>query len=223
MNKKQIAALLIGAALIPALQGCFTLVAAGAATGVLAAIDRRTIGAQTEDETIEWKALSRAREQLGDKAHLNFTSYNRKVLLSGEAISAEIRFQAENIVAKIPNILGVYNEIVVGPPSSFADRSNDAFITSKVKSRSLDNGKFSPARVKVITEAGTTFLLGIVTQEEANAAIDVARTTSGVRKVVNLFEIITLTKARELDKEKDKTADAPADSGTPADQTDGTP
>ena len=199
MKKKLIAALLLGATVLPALQGCFPAVAAGVGTGVMATLDRRSLGTQTEDESIEWKAGSRIGDKLRDRGHFNFTSYDRKVLISGEVASAEIKAEAENIVAGIPNVRGVYNELVVGPSSSLTDRSNDSFITSKIKSRSLDSGKFNPVHVKVVTEAGSAFLLGMVTQAEANAAINVARTTAGVKKVVNLMEIITPAQARELD------------------------
>ncbi len=199
MKKRLVAALLLGATLLPSLQGCFPVVAAGVGTGVAATLDRRTLGTQTEDESIEWKAGSRVGDKLKDRGHFNFTSYNRKVLLSGEAISDEVKSEAERIVASIPNVQGVYNELIVGGSSSLTSRSNDAFITSKVKSRSIDAGKFNPLHVKVVTEAGTVFLLGMVTQAEADAAINVARTTAGVRKVVPLMEIITPAKARELD------------------------
>ncbi len=199
MRKRLVAALLLGATLLPSLQGCFPVVAAGVGTGVAATLDRRTLGTQTEDESIEWKAGSRVGDKLKDRGHFNFTSYNRKVLLSGEAVSDEVKSEAERIVASIPNVQGVHNELIVGGSSSLTSRSNDAFITSKVKSRSIDAGKFNPLHVKVVTEAGTVFLLGMVTQAEADAAINVARTTAGVRKVVPLMEIITPAKARELD------------------------
>ncbi|MDR1368222.1 MAG: BON domain-containing protein [Candidatus Accumulibacter sp.] len=226
MNRKLPAVLFCGMLLAAlTLQGCFPMIATGVTTGLLAAVDRRTVGAQTEDETIEWKAVTRAREQFGDKAHLNFTSYNRKVLVTGEAISPEIRFQAGNIATNIPNVINVYNEVVVGPPSSFVNRSNDAFITSKIKSRSLDSQKFSPVHVKVTTEANVAFLFGIVTQEEAEAAIQVARTTAGVRKVVNLLEIVTPGKAKELDKMNSgaEASETPANLPPREDKTDGTP
>lgn len=199
MKRNLIAALLLGATILPSLQGCFPVVAAGVTTGVMATVDRRSVGTQTEDESIEWKANSRVSEKLGDKAHLNFTSYNRKVLMTGEVPSAEAKVEAERIVAGIPNVQGVHNELVVGAASTYTDRSNDSYITSKIKTRSLDSGKFNPVHVKVVTEAGTAFLLGMVTQAEADAAINVARTTSGVKKVVNLLDIIAPTKARELD------------------------
>ena len=204
MSKKLIAALALGAAVLPALQGCFPIVAAGVTTGVMATVDRRTVGTQTEDETIEWKSSSRAGEKLGNKAHMNFTSYNRKVLITGEVTTDEGKAEAERIVKDVPNVEGVYNELIVGPSSSFTDRSNDAFITTKIKSRSVDNGKYNPLHVKVVTEAGTAFLMGMLTQVEADAAVQVARTTSGVRKVVNLIEIITPAEARAFDiKQKD--------------------
>ena len=199
MKKRLIAALLLGTITLPALQGCFPVVAAGVGTGVAATLDRRTLGTQTEDESIEWKAGSRVGDKLKDRGHFNFTSYNRKVLISGEVVSEEVKSEVERIVASIPNVQGVHNELVVGPSSSLSNRSNDAFITSKVKSRSIDAGKFNPLHIKVVTEAGTVFLLGMVTQAEADAAINVARTTAGVRKVVPLMEIIAPAKARELD------------------------
>lgn len=199
MKKSLIATLLIGATVLPALQGCLPVVAAGVTSGVMATVDRRSLGVQTDDETIEWKANAQVGEKLGDKAHLNFTSYNRKVLMTGEVPNEEARSEAERIVSGLPNVQGVYNELVVGPASSYTNRSNDSFVTSKIKSRSVDAGKFNPLHVKVVTEAGSAFLLGIVTQAEADAAINVARTTSGVKKVINLMEIISPAKARELD------------------------
>ncbi len=199
MKKNLLAALVLGATLLPTLQGCFPLVATGATVGVLAAVDRRSVGTQTEDESIEWKTSARIRERLGDRVHVNITSYNRKVLLTGEAFTEEAKAEVDRITKEVPNVQGTYNELVIGPSSSFSARSNDAFITSKIKSRSIDNGKFNPVHVKVITEAGVAFLLGMVTQAEADAALQVASTTAGVKKVVNLLEIITVARAREID------------------------
>jgi len=216
MKRKLIAALLIGASVLPALQGCFPVVAAGVGTGVSAAVDRRSLGTQTEDESIEWKASSRVGDKLKDRGHFNFTSYNRKVLLTGEVVSEDVRMEAERVVSSIPNVQGVYNELTVGPSSSLTNRSNDAFITSKVKGRSVDSGKFNALHLKVVTEAGTVFLLGLLTQAEADAAIHVARTTAGVKKVVPLIEIIAPAKARELDvaqsSKKQESGPAPIES-----------
>ena len=199
MKKRPIAALLLGAAILPALQGCFPVFAASVGTGVMLAVDRRSLGTQTEDESIEWKASARIGDRMRDRGHFNFTSFNRKVLISGEVVSAELKAEAGKIVAQIPNVQGVYNELIVGPSSSMVDRSNDSLITSKVKSRSVDDGRFNPLHVKVVTEAGTVFLLGMLSPAEADAAIHVARTTSGVRKVVPLLEMLTPAQARELD------------------------
>ena len=208
MKRNLIAVLLLGAALLPALQGCFPVVAAGVGTGVMVTLDRRTLGVQTEDESIEWKAGSRVGDKLRDRGHFNFTSFNRRVLISGETVSEESKVEAKRIVSEIPNVREVFNELIVGPSSSLADRSNDSFVTSKVKSRSVDNGKFNPLHVKVVTEAGTVFLLGMVTQAEADAAIQVARTTAGVKRVIPLFEIITPSRARELDVSRPETKSA---------------
>lgn len=216
MKKHVIAALLLGATALPLLQGCIPVIAAGATAGALSAFDRRSLGTQTEDETIEWKSSARVGEKLGDKVHINFTSFNHKVLLTGEVPSAEDKAEAELIVSGVTNVQGVYNELTVGPISSFSDRSNDSFITSKVKSRMVDSGKFNPVHVKVVTEAGVVFLLGMVTQPEADSAIGVARTTSGVKKVVNLLEIITPARARELDfTQSNSSKPAPAETKTP--------
>jgi len=215
MKKNLIAALLFGATLLPALQGCFPVVAAGVTTGVLATLDRRTLGTQTEDETIELRAGSRLGGKLGDKSHVSVTSYNRKVLLSGEVASAEAKASAETIVSEVPNVQGVYNELTVASPSSYTDRSNDAYITSKIKGRFVDNGKFNPVHVKVVTEAGIAYQLGMVTQTEADAAIGIARTTSGVKKVINLLEIITPAKARELDITQKSSNSAPVENKAP--------
>jgi osmotically-inducible protein OsmY len=199
MKRKILAVAVLGATLLPALQGCFPVVAAGVTTGVMATVDRRSVGTQTEDESIEWKASSRVSEKIKDKTHLNFTSFNRKVLVTGEVPTAEAKAEIDRVVAAVPNVLGVHNEVAVAPLSSYTDRSNDSFITSKVKTRSVDTGKFNPIQLKVVTEASVTYLMGLMTQAEADAAINVARTTAGVKKVVNLIEIITPEKARELD------------------------
>lgn len=199
MKKRLITSLLLGATLLPMLQGCFPVIAAGVTTGVLAAIDRRSIGAQTEDETIEWKAAHNVKQKFGEKVHINYTSYNRKVLLTGEVPSAEIKAEVERTVLAVANVNGAYNELAVSGHTSYSARSNDSYITSKVKGRFIDANRFNVVHVKVVTEAGGVYLLGLVTQREADAAVELARTTSGVMKVINVMEIITENKARELD------------------------
>ncbi|MFA7293054.1 MAG: BON domain-containing protein [Rhodocyclaceae bacterium] len=197
--KRTLIAALLAALLAPALTGCVAAVATGVTSGALAVFDRRSFGAQTEDEGIEWKILGNVMNKYGDKVHLNQTSYNRKVLLTGEVPDEQTRGEIERMAAGMPNVTQVWNELQIGPTSSFQNRSNDAFITSKVKGRFVDGGKFRANLVKVVTEAGTVHLLGMVTRAEADAAIEIARTTAGVKKVVNVMEIISPEQARNLD------------------------
>ncbi len=200
MNRKLVVGLLLGAILLPQLQGCFPLVAAGATGGVLATVDRRTLGTQTEDEAIEWKARSRVNERFGDETHTNFISFNRKVLITGEAANEQVRSEVGRIVSGVPQVQEVHNEMAVAPYSSFAARSNDAFITTKVKGRLVDSKSMKAVHVKVVTEAAIVYLMGIVNQREADATVQVARTTNGVRKVVTLMEVLPDSTIQELDR-----------------------
>jgi len=190
---------LVLVAALPLLQGCFPVVATGVAVGVMTVTDRRTVGTQTEDETIEWKISGRVGERFGDKVHLNVTSYNRKVLLTGEVPNEQTKLDIGEIAAKTENVLVAYNELQVAGISSLTARSSDSYITSKVKTRFIDAGQFSHNRVKVVTEAQVVYLLGIVNENEARSAIYVARTTEGVRKVVNVLEVVSEEEARRLD------------------------
>lgn len=186
-------------ALLPLVQGCFPVVATGVGAGAAMVSDRRTSGAYVEDEGIEWKVSNRIRERLGNSVHVNVTSYNRNVLLTGEAPNETVRGQLDGIVAGVEHVRGVINEVVVGPNSTLTARANDALITSNVKARFVDAGRFSAHNVKVVTEANVVFLMGIVTRSEADAAAEVARTSKGVRKVVRVFEYISDEDARRLD------------------------
>jgi len=177
--------------LAPLLQGCVEMAVVGAGAAVMAANDRRSVGAQTEDQEIELRSDSRIGERFGDKVHVNITSYNRNVLLTGEAPDAATREQIEKLVREITNVRGVVNEIQIAALTPFSSRGNDSYITSKVKARFVDNsGAFSVNHVKVVTEAGVVYLLGLVTRKEADAAVEIARTTGDVRKVVRVFEYI---------------------------------
>lgn len=197
-SRSLLAAALLAAA-VPALQGCFPVVATGVAVGVLAVTDRRSVGTQTDDETIEWKASNRISDRFKDQVHINVTSYNRRVLITGEVPNEQAKGEIADIVAKVDNVQGLWNEVQIAPVSSFSARSNDTFITSKVKTRFVDANQFGPTRVKVVTEAGTVFLLGLVTEAEAKTAIQVARTTDGVRKVVNVMEVLPEAEIRRLE------------------------
>ena len=176
---------------LPVLAGCFGAAAVGVGAGALMIADRRNSETYIADEGIELRAGNRIREKYGDKVHVNVTSYNRMILLTGEVPGAEIKADAEKLASAVPNVKTISNELAIAGPSSFGGRSNDTYITSKVKARFVDANKFSPNHVKVVTEAGVVFLLGLVTQAEANAAVEIARTTGGVQKVVRVLEIIT--------------------------------
>lgn len=197
--KKTLIAALLAALVAPMLTGCVAAVATGVTAGALAAIDRRTFGTQTEDEGIEWKVLGNLMNKYGEKVHVNQTSFNRKVLLTGEVPDEQTKNDIDRLVRGVSGVQDVWNELQIAPPSSFQNRSNDAYITSKVKGRFVDGGKFRANLVKVVTEAGTVHLLGLVTRQEADAAIEIARTTAGVKKVVNVMEVITAEKAKSLD------------------------
>ena len=190
---------LAAAGTLPLLQGCFPVVATGVGAGAAMVADRRTSGSYVEDESIEWKVASRIRERFGNSAHINVTSYNRNVLLTGEAPNDTVRSQLDGVVAGVDNVRGVINEVAVGPNSTLTARGNDTLITSNVKARFLDAGRFSAHNIKVVTEANVVFLLGIVTRAEADAAAEIARTSKGVSKVVRVFEYISDEEARRLD------------------------
>ncbi|MDK9701907.1 MAG: BON domain-containing protein [Sulfuritalea sp.] len=183
----------------PILAGCFGAAAVGVGAGALMLTDRRNPETYVSDEAMEIRALNRINEKYGDKVHVNVISYNRMMLLTGEVPTEAIKADAEKLASGVPNVKSISNELAIAGPSSYGGRSNDSYITSKVKARFVDAGKFQPNHVKVITEAGVVFLLGLVTQAEAAAAVEIARTTGGVQKVVRVFEIISPEQARAID------------------------
>ncbi|MFA7268101.1 MAG: BON domain-containing protein [Sterolibacterium sp.] len=191
------------AALTPGLAGCVGAAAfgvgAGVGTGMMLAVDRRAAETILTDEGIEVRASNRIAEKLGNLSHVNVTSFNRSVLLTGEVPDAAAKAEAEKLTSGVPNVKAISNELQVSGVSSLGSRSSDAYITSKVKARFVDASQFSTNHVKVVTESGAVFLLGLVTQREADAAVEVARTTGGVMKVVRLFEIIGDEEARKID------------------------
>lgn len=188
MNKQTALKLILSATLISQISACVPVVVGGAAAGGVMAADRRTSGIYVEDENIELKALKQIETNLGENAHVNVTSYNRNVLLTGEVPVAESKTKAENLVKEITNTRSVTNEINVGPKSSLGSRSSDSYITSKIKTKFVTENKFPANYVKVVTENSVVYLLGIVTKEEGNAAADIASNTDGVAKVVKVFE-----------------------------------
>ena len=195
------------AAMIPALAGCFGVAAVGVGAGALLAADRRPSETYLTDEAIEVRAGNRIKEQFGKNANIIVTSYNRSVLLIGQVPDAATKAEAEKIASGVPNVKAISNELQVSGVTSLSGDSNDAYITTKVKARFLDANKFATNHVKVVTVAGTVYLLGIVTKREADAAAEIARTTAGVLKVVRVFEIISEEQARQIDNRP--TAEAP--------------
>jgi osmotically-inducible protein OsmY len=189
---------LAAVALSGALSGCAPLILGGAAVSALVAIDRRTSGAQIEDETIELKGSSRLREALGDRAHINVTSYNRQVLLTGEVPSEQAKQQAEQVTGRVENVKGVVNDLAVLPPSSLGQRSSDVLISGKIKASIIDEKDLYVGAFKIVTERGVVYLMGRVTQHEADKATQIARTISGVQRVVRIFEIISDEELRRI-------------------------
>ena len=187
-------------ATLPFLQGCVpAVIVGGAAAGVMTAHDRRSTGTQTDDETAEWKAMQSIPAQYKELTHANFTAYNRRLLITGEAPSEEAKSGIEAKVRMIDGLREVYNELGIGPASSLGSRSTDSFITSKVKARLVDTNQVSANHIKVVTERGIVYLMGIVSEREAKVAVAVARTTDGVRKVVNVMEVVSEDETRRID------------------------
>lgn len=191
-GKRLVLSVAAAALLAGSLTACVPLVLGGAvAGGSLVATDRRTSGAQLEDEGIELRALGRLRGEIGERSHVNLTSYNRQVLLTGEAASAQDKQLIEQIVSRVENVNSIINELAVMGNATLTQRSSDALVTGRVKATLVDTRDLYANAFKVVTERGTTYLMGRVTQREADRATEVVRTTPGVQKVVRIFEIIT--------------------------------
>ena len=181
----------LSCAALVSLQGCVAVVVGGAVMGTLAATDRRTFGAQTEDKAIVLKGEMAIKRVLGDAAHVNVNSFNRVALLTGEVADQEARNAAEREVRAVQGVLNVQNEIVISGLSNFSSRSSDTLITTKVKASIIDTKDLYGSAFKVVTEAGTVFLMGRVTHREGDLAARVAAGVNGVRKVVKVYEYIT--------------------------------
>lgn len=190
---KRTLALLAALSAVTVLPGCFEAAVVGGGAAVMSVVDRRTTGTQIEDERIELRSANRIGDRYGDRAHVNVTSFNRNVLLTGEVPDGAARSEVEKIVRGLANVRGVTNETQVAGVSAYSARASDATLTGKVKARFLDANKFNPLHVKVVTEASVVYLLGIVTDQEAAEATELARTTGGVRKVVKVFEYCRAT------------------------------
>ena len=202
------------------MSACAPVMVGGMVGGAMVASDRRTSGIQLEDEGIEMRSASAMRENFGSNVHANFTSYNRQVLITGEVPTARERQQIEQLIGRVENVRSVVNELAVGPASSMSERSSDALITARVKAAMVDSEDVFASIYKVVTERGTVYLMGRVTQREANRATDVARGVSGVKRVVRVFEYITDAELQALSPkpapaEQTKPLPVMSGSGTP--------
>ena len=182
-----------GAVLVLAtcMTACAPFLVAGVAGSALVATDRRTSGTQLEDETIELRASAKVRDTFGEKVHVNVTSYNRQVLLTGEVPSDRERQAVAAIVEKVENVKSVANELSAMPNASLGSRSNDLVVTGKIKATLIDSRDLFANAFKVVTERNTVYLMGRVTQREADSATALIRNVGGVNKVVRMFEIIS--------------------------------
>lgn len=190
LRAAHVAALAVAAAtLLPA---CAPLLMGGAMVGgALSSVDRRTTGTQVEDQAIELKSAARVRELTGEQAHVNATSYNRIVLLTGEVPDAAARSAVEQAIGRMEGVRSVVNELAVMGKTTLTARSNDALLSARVKAGFIDAKDLQVQSVKVTTERGVVHLMGRVTEREAARAVEVARSVPGVQKVVRVFEILT--------------------------------
>lgn len=187
--------LAVAAALCAAmLHGCgLAVIGAAGSAAFSIADDRRSPSVQFDDEAIQARIQSWVSDRFGSKVHLNVTSFNHMALLTGQASDEQTRQEIGRIALAVPDVRAITNEVQIEAPSNRGSRLNDEFITSKVKARFIESGKVSPTHAKVVTEASVVYLLGLVTEKEAAAAVEIARSTDGVRKVVRIFEICSET------------------------------
>ncbi|MES2831982.1 MAG: BON domain-containing protein [Pseudomonadota bacterium] len=186
--------------LLVSLQGCVEMVVGTAVVGAIAATDRRTLGAQTDDKAIAIKAEARIPSLVGDAGHINIASFNRKVLLTGEVRDQATKTLVEREIGTIQGVEGVFNELQISDRSNYTARGNDALLTGKVKASFVDARDLSATAIKVVTEQATVYLMGRVTQREGQRAGDVAGGVAGVQKVVKIFEYINDEELRQIDK-----------------------
>lgn len=190
-TQRRVTMLALCACLGGGLSACAPMLVGGAVVGSLMATDRRTAGAQIEDEGIELRAASGVRANLGDRVRVSATSYNRQVLLTGEVPNEQDKQLVERVVSRVENVRSVVNELSIQNSPSFTQRSSDALVTGMVKANLLDTKDLFANAFKVTTERGTTYLMGRVTQHEADRATEITRGTKGVQKVVRVLEIIS--------------------------------
>ncbi len=189
-SKRLVLTALMALGTAASLSGCFPVVVAGAAGGALVATDRRSAGIQLVDQEIELKANKALRNSPLEPAHIDVTSYNRRVLLTGEVPTDQDKQLAAQLVSRVENVGSVVNELEVGFNASLTQRSSDSVITGRIKASFVDAKDLSASAFKVVTENGVVYLMGRVTQREADRATDIARSISGVQRVVRIFDIV---------------------------------
>ncbi len=197
---RPLCALALGLFTLTALQGCIEVAVGSAVLGTLAATDRRTFGAQTEDKSIVLKSESKINSMVGSNGHVNANSFNRRVLLTGEVKDANLKATVEREISAIEGVQSVVNELAISGSASLTSRSSDTLITGKVKAALVDAKDIQSNTFKVITESGIVYLMGRVSQHEAKIAADAASSVSGVRKVVKIFEYISEEAAQQYNK-----------------------
>ena len=172
------------------LQGCATAIITGAATGVTIAHDRRTTGAVIDDQGVEFKAALAIfnNKDIYEQSNINVTSYNGIILITGETLTEQLKRQVYDLVRVIPKVRTIHNELIIAAPSSLPSRSSDAWITSKVKAKITSDRQIDPFYIKVVTEHGVVYLMGIVNQSESDRAVGIASNSAGVQRVVKMFE-----------------------------------
>ncbi|MBU6223759.1 MAG: BON domain-containing protein [Burkholderiales bacterium] len=217
--KNTSATYLAAIAMALALTACAPVMMGGVLGTAMIASDRRTTGIQVEDEGISQRSASAIKQNFGEKEHVNVTSYNRQVLITGEVSSDRVRAQVEQLIGKIENVRLVVNELGIGPATSLSERSADLVLVAKVKAAMIDTEDVFASVYKIVVERGTVYLMGRVTQREGNRATEVARGVGGVKRVVRVFEYISEEELNTLQPKKvpvDDSKPTPVSPGTSA-------
>jgi osmotically-inducible protein OsmY len=211
LQARRLSRIVLGVVLaVAGLTACAPLLVGGAVMTGMSAADRRTTGSQLEDERIESRGAARLREHLGDRVHINITSYNRQVLLTGEVPNEQDKQLAEQVVARIENVRSITNELGTLGHTTLTQRSSDSLVTGRVKANLIDAKDLSSSAYKIVTERGVVYLMGRVTPREADRGTDIARRTNGVQKVVRLFELITEEDLLEMQSQSSPSSPPPS-------------
>ncbi len=197
--RRQMIGLMVASLGATSLTGCFPLVAGGMAGGALVIVDRRNPGTQAIDRGIQLEAESFLIKKYGDNIHVNVSVFNRRVLLTGETRTEQLKSEVLNSVRAMKNVSDVFNELVAAPLSGLSARTNDVYLTTRIKGALLADKNVPSNSMKVVTEAGKVYLMGIVTEAEANVAVNVAREVPGVKQVTKVFDLISEADKRRLD------------------------